>query len=71
MYLVPSTWDQIATESPSKVGLTLSDREWDCFCRRGNSVAFAGSRHFDSFESTQMCPFRFSPFHLFLSLLNL
>lgn len=34
-------------------------------------MAFAGSRHFDSFESIQMCPFKFSPLHLFLSVLNL
>ena len=53
LYLVPSTWVQPATEPPSKEGLTWSDREGDCFCRRGSSVEFAGSRYLNLFESTQ------------------
>ena len=53
LYLGPSTWVQPATEPPSKEGLTWSDREGDCFCRRGSSVEFAGSRSLDLFESTQ------------------
>lgn len=60
-----------ATESPSRAGMTLSDREWGCSCRRGNWSGFVGSRYLESFESTQMSPFKFSLLHLFLSVLNL